>query len=230
MKKQLEFLKYVKILSQFLITYFDKTFYTAIQAVLYVAQLKKGENILIHAGASGVGMSAIQIAKFAGASKIFTTVSSEDKCKFCTDLGADVAINYKTTDFKEVIDKETNGQGVNVIIDLVGRDYWHRNVASAAMECRLVIVAMVSGNIVDDFDIKALTQRRMSIHCTSLRNRTKDYQNALTKFFTDTYLKGFEDGSMKVPIDKIYPWTQVIDAHKRMEANLNKGKIICTTD
>lgn len=200
------------------------------QAVHLVGNLQKGQSVLIHAGASGVGISAIQIARMGGASKIIATAGSDDKCRLCESLGADVGVNYKKEDFAEVVKREVGEKGVNLIVELVGRDYWEKNYACVAKEGKMVIVAQLSGSIIDKFDLRVFQQKLLTISGTTLRNRPAEYQNNLRDRFVDTCMQHFKDGKMSVPIDKVFPWTQVIDAHKRMEANINAGKIICTVD
>lgn len=198
------------------------------QAVHLVGQLKKGQSVLVHAGASGVGLAAIQVARMGGASKVFATAGTDEKCEICRQSGADIAVNYRKDDFAEVLKNETDG-GINIIVDMVGRDYWHRNTALAALEGKIVIVANLSGSKVDDFDLRPFIGKRLSVQGTTLRNRTPEYQNNLRDSFVEKCMPHF-DGLMKIQIDKVFPWTQVIEAHKRMESNVNAGKIICTID
>jgi NADPH:quinone reductase-like Zn-dependent oxidoreductase len=208
-----------------------QTSFTAIQAVHLVGNLQPGQSVLIHAGASGVGQSAIQIAKVGGASKIFTTAGSDEKCELCRSLGADFAVNYRSgEDFSEVVKRETNGRGVDLIVDLVGRDYFHRNMASAAMDSRMVLVAALSGSKVDDFDLRALLNKRIWLMATTLRTRAADYQGQLRDLFCEKILPHIESGEVKTTVDKVFSWTHVSDAHKRLESNVNAGKIICLVD
>lgn len=141
-----------------------ETFFTAIQAVHLVGNLQPGQTVLIHAGASGVGQSAIQVAKLGKAAQIFTTAGTNEKCELCKSLGATIAINYKEKDFAEVISSATDGRGVDLIIDLVGRDYWDRNTATAAMDSRIVLVAALSGSHVEKFDLRALLNKRLWVY------------------------------------------------------------------
>ncbi|KAI3020845.1 Alcohol dehydrogenase GroES-like domain family protein [Aspergillus niger] len=208
-----------------------ETSFTAIQAVHLVGNLQPGQSVLIHAGASGVGQSAIQIAKVGGASKIFTTAGSDEKCELCRSLGADFAVNYRSgEDFSEVVKRETNGRGVDLIVDLVGRDYFHQNMASAAMDSRMVLVAALSGSKVDDFDLRALLNKRIWLMATTLRTRAADYQGQLRDLFCEKILPHIKSGEVKTTVDKVFSWTHVSDAHKRLESNVNAGKIICLVD
>jgi len=209
---------------------FPETFFTAMQAVHLVGGLDPGQNVLIHAGASGVGQSAIQVAKWGGASKIFTTAGTDAKCKLCKSLGADVAVNYRTEDWAPIVQREAGSQGINLVIDLVGADYWHRNTAVAAMEAKIVIVAAMSGNIVENFSIRALLNKRLSVLATTLRTRSADYQGQLRDEFVDKCMKHIEAGDMKVTVDEVFSWENVAAAHHKMEANTNAGKLICRVD
>ncbi|KAJ5729541.1 quinone oxidoreductase [Penicillium malachiteum] len=208
-----------------------ETFFTAIQAIFLVGDLKPGQTVLIHAGASGVGQSAIQLAKVGGASKIFTTAGSEEKCDLCKSLGADVAVNYRSgDDFAETVERETNGRGVDLIVDLVGRNYFHQNMKSAAMDSRMVIVAAMSGSKVDDFDIRSLMNKRIWLMATTLRTRDATYQGQVRDTFLEKVMPHLVSGEIKVTVDKVYSWNEVSEAHKRLESNVNAGKIICTID
>ncbi|KAJ5732253.1 quinone oxidoreductase [Penicillium malachiteum] len=208
-----------------------ETFFTAIQAIFLVGDLQPGQTVLIHAGASGVGQSAIQLAKVGGASKIFTTAGSQEKCDLCKSLGADTAVNYRTReDFAEVIERETNGRGVDLIVDLVGRNYFHQNMRSAAMDSRMVIVAAMSGSKVDDFDIRSLINKRIWLMATTLRTRDAEYQGRVRDTFLEKVMPHLVSGEIRVTVDKVYSWNEVSEAHKRLESNVNAGKIICRVD
>ncbi|CAK7228171.1 hypothetical protein SBRCBS47491_006813 [Sporothrix bragantina] len=216
-----------------------ETFFTALQAVHLVGGMQPGQSVLIHAGASGVGQAAIQIARQAGASVIFATAGTDAKCQLCRQLGADHAVNYKDTnapDFAEVVARETNSRGVDLIIDLVGQSYWHRNTKSAAMEGKIVIVAAMSGSVVEGFDLRALLNKRLSVLATTLRTRDAAYQAQLRDVFVERVLQHLAskpspaDETMGVTVDEVFSWQQVGEAHKKMEANVNAGKLICLVD
>ena len=207
-----------------------QTFFTAIQAIHLVGGMEEGQTVLIHAGASGVGQAAIQVAKMGGASKVIVTAGSDEKCKICKGLGAEVAVNYRKEDFAPICVEETGGKGINLIIDMVGRDYWLRNTQVAAMEGKIVIVASMSGSKIETFDIRQLMNKRLSLLTTTLRTRPKEYQEKLRDKFVSDCMGHFKDGTMRITIDAVYPWTQISEAHKRMEANISAGKIICTVD
>ncbi|KAK6088993.1 Quinone oxidoreductase PIG3 [Seiridium cupressi] len=208
-----------------------ETYFTAIQAVHLVGRLEPGQDVIVHAGASGVGQAVIQVAKHGGAKRVFTTAGTDAKTKVCKSLGADFACNYKTgEDFANVVARETDGRGVDLIIDLVGRDYWDRNIASLAMDSRIVLVALMSGGAIDEFNLRKLMNKRIWVMATTLRTRSKEYQRELRDRFVDLALPGLADGSMRITVDKVFSWKQVGEAHKRMEANVNAGKLICVVD
>jgi NADPH:quinone reductase-like Zn-dependent oxidoreductase len=211
----------------------SQTFFTASQAIHMIGNLKPGESVLIHAGSSGVGQAAIQVARSGGASKIFTTAGSDAKCNLCKSLGADFAINYRTCgedDFAKVIHRETGGKGVNLIVDLVGQSYWHRTVASAAMEGRIVIVALMSGGVIEKFSMRDLMNKRLWVMTTTLRTRPADYQRQLRDLVIEKVLPSFVRGDVKVTIDEVFPWSEVGKAHKKMESNSHAGKLICRVE
>ncbi|CAK7211804.1 hypothetical protein SCUCBS95973_001248 [Sporothrix curviconia] len=209
------------------------------EAVHLVGGMQPGQSVLIHAGASGVGQAAVQVARHAGASVIFATAGTEAKCQLCRNLGADHAVNYKDTsaaDFAEVVAHETNGRGVDLIIDLVGQSYWHRNTESAAMEGKIVIVAAMSGSVIEGFDLRALLNKRLSVLATTLRTRNAAYQAQLRDMFVERVLPQLAskpnpaNKAMGVTVDEVFSWQRVGEAHKKMEANVNAGKLICLVD
>ncbi|KAI1347406.1 hypothetical protein F5Y01DRAFT_307544 [Xylaria sp. FL0043] len=198
-----------------------ETYFTAIQAIHLVGGLESGQSILIHAGASGVGQAAIQIARFGGASKIFTTAGTDAKCALCKSLGADFAINYRTgEDFSRVIERETQGKGVNLIIDLVGQEYWHR----------VILVAAMSGSIIEGFNLRALLNKRLWVLATTLRTRSADYQAKLKDVFLEKALPYLAEGAMTVTVHQVFPWSEVAAAHRMMESNTNAGKLVCRVE
>jgi len=210
-----------------------QTYFTAIQAIHLVGRLEAGESVLIHAGASGVGQAAIQVARIAKAVKIFTTAGTDAKCEMCLALGADIAMNYRDSnqdDFATVVNRETQGKGVNLIIDLVGQAYWHKNVASVAMEGKIVAVAAMSGGVIEGFSLRDMLNKRLSLLTTTLRTRSPEYQAMLKNVFVEQILPHLASGQIRLVTDRVYPWTDVGSAHKRMESNANAGKLICMVD
>ncbi len=201
-----------------------EVFLTAFQSLVWLSELKANEFVLIHAGASGVGTAAIQIARELGARIIIT--ASTEKQKICKDLGADLTIDYKTKNFKDEILKFTNNYGADVIIDFIGGSYFKQNIESLTRDGRLVILSTLSGGKVEEFDVRPILAKRLKIIGSSLRSRSLDYQIKLTKDFKDFAYEKISKGIIKPVIDKIYDWSEVAEAHKRMEENKNIGKIV----
>jgi NADPH:quinone reductase-like Zn-dependent oxidoreductase len=205
----------------------SETYSTAVQALHLVAGITPGQTVLVHAGASGVGQALIQVARISGAGTIFATAGSDAKCALCKELGADVAIDYRTPAFDEVVKRETAGRGVDLIVDLVGRDYWARNVASAAMDGKIVLVALMSGGLVEQVSLRELMNKRLSILPTTLRTRSAGYRQELRDKVMELVVPELESGEIGLVVDRVYPWTAIADAHKRLESGEGAGKVIC---
>ncbi|KAI8640849.1 NADPH:quinone reductase [Parasitella parasitica] len=206
-----------------------ETWFTAYQALFFVGEMKKGQDVLIHAGASGVGIAAIQLAKEAGAKRIFVTVGSDDKVEFCESIGATKGINYKTQNWSDIILQETNNKGVNVLVDFVGKDYWKQNMDVLGFDGHMVILAFMSGAIIEQFDVTVMFQKRLRIEGSSLRARSLEYQARLRDdIYQHAVLNHIakHDGQLKVFVDKIYNWKDIADAHRYLESNQSKGKIV----
>lgn len=203
-----------------------EVFITAFQALHQIAHLQKGETVLIHAGASGVGTAAIQLAKLAGA-KVVATASSMKHERLET-LGADRCVDYRTEDFAEEVLKETDGKGANVILDFVGGGYFEQNLKAAALDGRIVSLAALGGARVENVSLAPILRKRLQITGTTLRSRSKDYKRQLVADFRDQIWPHFADRSLVAVVDTIYDWEGVADAHKYMEANANVGKIVLT--
>lgn len=206
-----------------------ETWFTAYQALFFVGEMKKGQDVLIHAGASGVGIAAIQLAKEAGANRIFVTAGSDDKVKFCESIGATRGINYKTENWSDVILKETDNKGVNVLIDFIGKDYWNQNMKVLGQDGHMVILAYMSGATIENFDITVLLRKRLRIEGSNLRARSLDYQKRLRDgIYENAVLNHFakQDGTLKIYVDKVFNWEDIIDAHKYLESNQSMGKVV----
>ncbi|RMH69801.1 MAG: NAD(P)H-quinone oxidoreductase [Gemmatimonadetes bacterium] len=202
-----------------------EVFMTAYQALFWVGNLQPGETVLIHAGASGVGTAAIQLAKDAGASVIITA-GSDEKTNFCRHLGADYAINYKTGDFASSVLDVTENHGVNLVIDVVGAAYWAQNITALGMDGRWVCLAMMGGSKIPDFDLRHLFRKRIQLLTTTLRSRSQAYKQDLTQELVFHLLPKFEKELLKPVIDTVFSWSDVAEAHRYMEANQNRGKIV----
>ncbi len=202
-----------------------EAFLTAYQVLHWIARLQQGEYVLIHAGASGVGTAAIQLVKQAGAYPL-VTAGSEDKIRFCRQLGAIGGINYKKAPFADGVMAYTHGHGADVIIDPVGSPYWHPNLTCLAMDGRIVMIATMGGTKVTEMNLRDLFKKRVQITATTLRSRSLDYKIRLTQEFRKQLLPLFSQGVLKPIIDRVFPWEHVQEAHRYMEANRNIGKIV----
>lgn len=209
-----------------------ENFLTAFQALVLVAELEKGDNVLVHAGASGVGVAAIQLARMYDATTVTATVSTQEKIDWLLNLpnGATHAANYKTEDFSEVVKKVTQNKGVNVIIDFVGQSHWKQNITSLAIDGRMTMLGLLSGVNVSDMNLGPLLWKRLRIQGSTLRSRSVSYQaDLITRFRREvlTHITGAHGkGPVRVFIHKVYPWTEIQDAHREMAANANNGKIV----
>ncbi|KAJ7214075.1 quinone oxidoreductase [Mycena pura] len=209
-----------------------ENFLTAFQTLFLCSNLKAGEDVLIHAAASGVGLAAIQLARHHGARTVIGTASSTEKLDMILNMtnGATHAANYRTTDFVEVVKQATGGKGVEVIIDLVGQSHWAKNIASLALEGRMTLVGFVSGTIVPSVDLMPILVKRLHIEGSTLRSQKAAYQADLIAQFEKQVLHLITGddglGPIKTSIHKVYPWTEIQEAHREMEANKNSGKII----
>jgi putative PIG3 family NAD(P)H quinone oxidoreductase len=201
-----------------------EVFLTAYQSLHWLGGLQPEHRVLIHAGASGVGTAAIQLTRLAGAVPYVT--ASAPKHALCTDLGADAAIDYESEDFAERIEALTDGAGVNVILDFIGAPYFHGNVAALATDGRIVQLATMGGATVEEVSLRDLMAKRAQLLATTLRSRSLAYKIELTQEFAGDVLPRFVQGDLQPVIDSVYDWTDVADAHRRMENNRNAGKIV----
>lgn len=186
--------------------------------------LQAGETLLIHGGSSGIGTMAIQLAKAFG-SKVIVTVGSQDKADACLKLGADHAINYKTEDFVERVKEITNKAGVELILDMVGADYVEKNFDAAAVDGRIVQIAVLNGPKATINAAKIMVKR---LHYTgsTLRPRTNEAKAAMVANIEAKVLPLLKSGKVKPLMDSTFPLEKAVDAHKRMETSAHIGKIV----
>ena len=201
-----------------------ETFFTVWHNVFERGALKSGERFLIHGGTSGIGVTAIQLAKAFGA-HVIATAGSAGKCAACLALGADRAINYTTEDFAEVIKTETGGKGVDVILDMVGGDYIERNIKSLADDGRLVNIAYQKGSSAT-IDFMRVMLKRLTITGSTLRVRTPEVKNSIARAIEAKVLPLIAEGRIKIAIDSVLPLAQAAAAHTRMESSKHIGKIV----
>ena len=203
-----------------------ETFFTVWSNVFDRAGLLAGETVLIQGGSSGIGVTAIQLAKAMGA-HVLVTAGSDEKCQACLDLGADNAINYKTSDFAERVLALTQGRGVDVILDMVAGSYVAREVGCLAEDGRLVIIA-VQGGIDASFDASLVLRKRLKITGSTLRPRPVAFKAAIAAQLKATVWPLLEAGSVRVQIFKTFAAADAAQAHALMESNANIGKIMLT--
>jgi NADPH:quinone reductase len=186
--------------------------------------LKAGETILIHGGSSGIGTMAIQLAKAFGA-KVIVTVGSKAKADACTKLGADHAIDYKTQDFVAEVKTITGGKGVELILDMVGGDYVERNYDAAAVEGRIVQIALLGGGKAT-ISVGKLMVKRLHHTGSTLRPRSNADKAAMVAAIEAKVMPLFRDGRVKPLMDSAFPLEKAADAHRRMETSEHIGKIV----
>ena len=203
-----------------------ETFFTVWSNVFERAYLAKGETLLIQGGSSGIGVTAIQIAKALGAT-VIVTAGSDEKCAACIALGADHAINYKTADFVEEIKKLTNGAGVNVILDMVAGSYVAREIECMTEDARLVIIA-VQGGIKAEFNAGLLLRKRLTITGSTLRPRSLEFKAAIAKALKEKVWPLLVSGAIKPVIHSTFEAADAANAHSLMESNQHIGKIVLT--
>lgn len=203
-----------------------EVFLTAYQTLYWHGKLAKGETAFIHAAGSGVGTAAIQLAKHISHAKIITTAGSAEKLDFAKELGAHVGINYKTEDFPSKVLQATDNAGADVILDFVGASYWEKNYQSIAIDGRWVLIGILGGSKVKEFNIMDLMMKRIELIGTLLTPRSDQYKADLTKEFSEHALPLFTSGKLKPVIDQVFQLEKVQQAHEHMEANKNIGKIV----
>ena len=195
-----------------------------------VGEFAPKKSILWHAGASSVSIAGIQLSKADNASEIYVTAGSQEKIDFCVkELGATAGFNYNTQDWSKEVLEVTNGKGVDVIIDYVGQNYFQGNLDAAARDGRIVNLGAMSGTkLPAGVDIGAFIRKRLRFEGSSLRSRDEEYQGKLRNTLADHALPKMRDGSLRIFVEKVLPMEEIVEAHKLMETNNTKGKIICT--
>ncbi|MFM1908182.1 MAG: hypothetical protein RLZZ591_1859 [Pseudomonadota bacterium] len=203
-----------------------ETFFTVWSNVFDRGRLQAGEALLIQGGASGIGVTAIQMAKALGAT-VIVTAGTDDKCAACVALGADHAINYKTQDFVEEVRRLTSGRGVDVILDMVAGSYVVRELECLADDGRLVIIA-VQGGVQSEINSGLVLRRRLTVTGSTLRPRPVAFKGAIAKALRQHVWPLLEDERIKPVIDSVYRADQAAEAHRVMESGRNIGKLMLT--
>ncbi len=205
-----------------------ETFFTVYDNVFTRGRLARAETFLVHGGSSGIGSTAIQLAKHFGA-KVFATAGSAEKCAFCVNLGADAAINYREKDFVAEVKGLTGKKGVDVILDMVGGPYLQKNVAALAPDGRLVQIAFLQGSRVADFDFMSMMLKRLTLTGSTLRARPLAVKAAIASALREKVWPLLDSGEVKPVIYATFPLEQARAAHELMETSAHLGKIVLLT-
>jgi putative PIG3 family NAD(P)H quinone oxidoreductase len=202
-----------------------ETFFTVWANLFQMAGLTEGETVLVHGGTSGIGTTAIQLARAFGAT-VYATAGSAEKCDACVTLGAKRAINYKTEDFAAVLKAETGGQGVDVILDMIGAAYFEKNIASLAKDGCLSIIAFLGGSEVEKFNLAPIMVKRLTVTGSTMRPRTSEEKRAIRDDLLSEVWPLLEKATIAPVIHSVLPFNQVVEAHRLMETSSHVGKIV----
>jgi putative PIG3 family NAD(P)H quinone oxidoreductase len=206
-----------------------ETYFTVWTNVFDRGALRAGETALFHGGSSGIGTTAIQLAAARGV-RVFATAGSDRKCRACEQLGAERAINYRTSDFVEAIRALTAGRGVDLILDIVGGSYVPRNLAALAMDGRLVQIGFMEGEPTAPVDFRRILGRRLTITGSTLRPRTAEEKGHIAAALRREVWPLIEHGVVKPVVYRTFPLAEAAAAHRLMESNEHIGKIVLTLD
>ena len=201
-----------------------ETFFTVWQNVFHIAGLVAAEWLLVQGGSSGIGVTAIQLAKARGA-KVIVTAGSDQKVAACVALGADHAVNYRTQDFVAEVQRLTNGRGVDVVLDMVGGDYIARELKCLADDGRLALIA-VQGGVKSEIDAGLVLRKRLAITGSTLRPRTLAYKAELARALRAQVWPLVEAGAIRPVIHQVFPAVEAAAAHALMESSTHVGKIV----
>ncbi len=205
-----------------------ETFFTVWTNLLQRGALRAGERVLIHGGTSGIGTTALQLAHVLGAIA-FATAGSDEKCAACQRLGASVAINYRNNDFVDVIRRETNGAGVSVVLDIIGGDYFNRNIECLAIDGRLVQIGLQGGST-STIDLGRVMRRRLTVTGSTLRIRSVEEKGALAREVERNVWPLLANRRVSPVIDRTFSLSDASAAHQRMEAGEHIGKLVLTVN
>jgi NADPH2:quinone reductase len=203
-----------------------ETFFTVWTNVFDRGRLRAGETALFHGGSSGIGTTAIQLASARGA-RVLATAGSDEKCRACQQLGAERAINYRTEDFVDVVKQLTKGRGVDLILDIVGGDYIPRDLASLAVDGRLVVIGFMGGETAT-IDFRRVLGRRLTITGSTLRPRSVEEKREIAAALRREVWPLLESGKVKPLIYRTFPLGDAAAAHRLMESSEHVGKIVLT--
>ena len=205
-----------------------ENYFTVYDNVFTRGRLAKGETLLVHGGSSGIGSTAIRLAKHLGAI-VTATAGSAEKCDFCREIGADHAIDYRTQDFVAEVQKITDKRGVDVILDMVGGPYIPKNISILALEGRLVQIAFLQGPMVEKFNFLPVMVKRLTLTGSTLRPRTLAQKAAVAAALREKVWPLLDSGAVKPLVHATFPMEQTREAHALMESSAHLGKIMVTT-
>jgi putative PIG3 family NAD(P)H quinone oxidoreductase len=205
-----------------------ETFFTVYDNVFTRGALRPGETFLVHGGSSGIGSTAIQLAKHFGA-RVFTTAGSAEKNEFCLKLGADAAINYREQDFVAEVKALTGKKGVDVILDMVGGPYLQKNVSALAPDGRLVQIAFLQGSKVENFDFMLMMLKRLTLTGSTLRSRALAKKTEIAEALREKVWPLLDSGAVKPMLHATFPLEEARAAHELMESSAHLGKIVLLT-
>lgn len=203
-----------------------ETFFTVWSNLIHRTKLATGETLLVHGGSSGIGTTAIQLAHAMGV-KVLTTAGSDEKCRACTELGADLAINYREVDFVEAVQQATDGRGADVILDMVGGDYVDRNIRAAAKDGRIVNIAFLGGAKVE-VNLLPVMLKRLTLTGSTLRPQPPEVKAEIARDLEAKVWPMIEAGKIRPLIAATFALDDVADAHRLMESSSHIGKIVLT--
>ncbi|MEM9383833.1 MAG: NAD(P)H-quinone oxidoreductase [Pseudomonadota bacterium] len=206
-----------------------EVFMTAWQTLVWQAQLQAGETALVHAGASGVGTAAIQIAKNLLEARVLVTASTS-KHELCLSLGACAAIDYRAESFAERVGELSGGRGANVIVDFMGASYLDANIRAAAQDGRIVTLALMGGAAAERVNLGLFFRKRLKLQASTLRNRPLEHKTQLARDFETHLTPAFAERRLRPVIDRILPWTKVEEAHDLLARNETRGKVVLVVD
>jgi NADPH2:quinone reductase len=192
-----------------------------------LSRLVPGASVLIHGGSSGIGTTAIQLARAFGA-RVFTTAGSPSKCEACVALGAEAAIDYRQEDFVARVGALTDGKGVDLVLDMVAGSYLSRNIKALAKDGMLVVIAVQGGNKDPDLDIRQVMMKRLTITGSTMRARTRAEKGAVARALLENVWPKLDKGECAPVIHGVFPIERVADAHRLMESSTHIGKIVLT--
>jgi putative PIG3 family NAD(P)H quinone oxidoreductase len=203
-----------------------ETFFTVWTNLFQRAHMRAGERVLVHGGTSGIGTTAIQLARAFGAT-VYATAGSDEKCDACVRLGATWAINYSAADFVAAVKDATGGRGVDIVLDIIGGEYLTRNISSLALHGRLVQIGLIGGARAQ-IDLRPVLQNRLTITGSTLRVRTVEEKGAIARELEEQVWPRFASGEIAPVIHRTFELKDAADAHRLIEAGTHIGKIVLT--